>query len=76
MNRTYDVHPFNHDAKRGEALAVRISMSAKVERRLVADADEEVRRRAVRPGARHRNRAVDMMKTRLIGTLEHDGRKP
>src|SRR3982750_1687631 len=45
LDLSHDVHPARHSAERGEALPIEIPMTAEVERGLVADADEEARRR-------------------------------
>ncbi len=43
LNLSHHVHAFDHTPKGGKPLTVRITRTAEVERRLVADANEELR---------------------------------
>ncbi|MCU0252706.1 MAG: hypothetical protein MUE61_21145 [Vicinamibacterales bacterium] len=65
--------PSDDAAEGGEALAVRVAGAAEVERRLVADADEEVGGGGVGTGPCHRDRAVLVEDSRHARALERDG---
>src|SRR5881227_2734199 len=47
LDAPHDVHAFDDPAKGGEALAVLVPAAAEIERRLVVEADEKIRRRGI-----------------------------
>ncbi|GAA4989553.1 hypothetical protein GCM10023317_16090 [Actinopolymorpha pittospori] len=53
MDRVYDIHAGGDMAEGCESLTVRITQATEIERRLVANADEELLFRGVRAAARH-----------------------
>src|SRR5688572_22433534 len=75
LNLPNDVHTRYHASECGEALAIGIARPAEIERRLIVDADEPARRRAIRRAARHRDHAILMENPGLAGALECDRRK-
>ena len=75
MNRPHHLHPLDHPAERGKTLPVRVPHASEIERRLIADADEEAVRGRVRAGTPHRDRAVNMQDPRIGGPLQRDRRE-
>ena len=75
MNPAHDVHSAYDATKRGKTLAIWISLSAEIQSRLVADADEDVVLRGVWAIARHRERAVLMSQPGISGALQRVGRE-
>ncbi len=60
MDPADDLHPRDDAPEGGKTLPVRVALSAKIELRLVTDADEEVRGRRIRTQPRHRDHPVKM----------------
>src|SRR5829696_8931529 len=60
LNRPHHIHAPRHATERSKALTIQVAVPTEVERRLVADADEEARRRRVGATSGHRQRTVQM----------------
>ena len=67
--------PRDDPAERGEPLSVGVAHAAEIERRLIVDADEPARRRAVGAPARHRHGAVLVQEPGVVRALERDRRE-
>ncbi len=75
MNLANHVHALHHASERGKALPIRVALAAKIQFRLITHANEEIRRRRIRPAARHGNHAIFMQNSGFVGSLQRNGRK-
>jgi hypothetical protein len=50
----------HHMSKRGKTLAIRVSVTPKIKRRLIANTKKETRRGCIGSAPRHRNRSVNV----------------
>jgi len=73
MDAAHHLHTAYHAAKDGKPLPIGVAGAAVVERRLVADADEEVRTRRIGPAARHREGAIEVFQAGVARALQGDG---
>ena len=75
MDLADDVHAAGDFAEGGEALAVRVTLAAEVEFRLISDTNEEIGCGGVGPIARHGEGTVKMLESGVAGAFERDGRE-
>jgi len=75
LNRLDDIHSPDDAAEGGESLAIRVAPPAEIHLRLIADDDRKRTCGRVGPGARHRQRAVDVLEAGHARALQRNGRK-
>jgi hypothetical protein len=70
LNPPHNIHASHNSSERRKSLTVRIPLAAKIERRLVADAHEEIRYGGVRSAAGHGNSPIPVRKASDGSTFE------
>src|SRR5687767_1761916 len=75
LNLPYDLHARHDSTEGGKALAVGITRTAEIKRRLIVDGDEPSRGRAVGRAAGHRHHAILVQNTRHARAFEWNCRK-